>query len=355
MSAKRKKRTSPKVILAAIIIYLILSIVSLYYKPISLRGTAPEAETTEIIEKGNDTIKDLEKPKDVSGSLNIQHDTYELSYNEKYEVANWVAYTIDKEDIYGEASRKDDFRVDPKVPTGSATLADYKGSGYDRGHLLPSAARKATKDDQSETFYMSNMSMQAPSFNRGVWKYLEETVRTFADQNGKVYVVSGPVLTDGPYKTLGDDKVAIPNEFYKVVLVYNEDTVKGIGFIIPNEKTDKDPKDFAVSIDTVEDMTHLDFYPNLPDSIEDKVEKDFSVNDWKWKTFSTSNGLGFDEIADSSTQSSASEQGSDSEDPLNKAIYFTNNTMAGLKTDTLAILTKYVDLSTLEKFGIAIN
>jgi len=354
MSAQRKKRKSPKLIIAAIILYIIVSIVSLYYKPINLRNTSSETVTTEAIVSGNQTIQDLEKPKNVPGSLTIQHDTYELSYNEKYEVANWVAYTIDKEDIYGDASRKDDFRVDPKVPTGSATLADYKGSGYDRGHLLPSAARKATKDDQSETFYMSNMSMQAPSFNRGVWKYLEETVRTFADQNGKVYVVSGPVLTDGPYETLGDDKVAIPHEFYKVVLVYNEDTVKGIGFIIPNEKTDKDPVDFAVSIDTVEDMTHLDFYPNLPDTIEDKVEKDFSINDWNWKTFSTSNGLGFDETADTSDQNNAGQNG-ESEDPLNKAIYFLNNTMIGLKADTLAIMSKYVDLETLEKYGISIN
>jgi endonuclease G len=90
--------------------------------------------------------------------------------------------------------RKDNFRSDPKVKTGSAALSDYKGSGYDRGHLAPAADFKWSATAMSESFYMSNMSPQVPGFNRGIWKNIESTVRNWAVENDEIYIVTGPVL-----------------------------------------------------------------------------------------------------------------------------------------------------------------
>ncbi|MCH3917323.1 MAG: DNA/RNA non-specific endonuclease [Spirochaetia bacterium] len=334
---RRKKHTRVRIIIILILAYIILSIISLYYKPFQL----PNA--TESV--SGKQIANLEIPKSVGQDFITKHPGYTLSYNENYEVADWVAYEITRADIYGNATRSDDFRIDPTIPTGSAALEDYRGSGYDRGHLLPSAARKASENEQSATFYMSNMSMQAPKFNRGIWKELEETVRTFADRAGRVYVVSGPVLTDGPFKTVGKDKVAVPKEFYKVVLVDNPDETKGIGFIVPNEGSKKDPKDFAVSIDKVEQLTDLDFYPNLPDTIENKVEAQCNVNDWDWNTFSASGKADSTATENTSTKPSY-------EKPEDQAKDYLNKVMANMKTTTLSFLLKYISAENLQLLGI---
>ncbi len=121
----------------------------------------------------------------------IEHTYYSLSYNETHEQANWVYYKIHK----GESERSGNFRPDAKVSTGSASLADYKGSGYDRGHICPAAAMKVNHVAMSETFYMSNMSPQLPSFNRGIWKDLEALVRRWGYYQ-ETHVVSGPVFKD---------------------------------------------------------------------------------------------------------------------------------------------------------------
>ena len=105
----------------------------------------------------------------------VEHEYYTLRYNEKTEQADWVAYTLKKVNLdNSKFKRTDNFREDPDVKTKSATLADYKGSGYDRGHLAPAADFAWTKNGMSESFYMSNMSPQQPDFNRGIWKKLEE-------------------------------------------------------------------------------------------------------------------------------------------------------------------------------------
>ena len=122
------------------------------------------------------------------------YEYYSLCYRESYEQAEWSAYCLTDEHLVKNAGRSDDFRADPKISTGSATPDDYKKTGYDRGHLSPAADFAFDKTAMSETFYMTNMSPQTGSFNRGIWKDLESTVRTWAKKFGRVYVVSGPIL-----------------------------------------------------------------------------------------------------------------------------------------------------------------
>ena len=103
----------------------------------------------------------------------ISHTAYTLKYSEQHEQASWVAYTLKSSHTSGTVGRTNDFREDYKVKTGSASLSDYKGSGYDRGHLAPAADFKWSSTAMSESFFMSNMSPQKPGFNRGIWKKLE--------------------------------------------------------------------------------------------------------------------------------------------------------------------------------------
>ena len=225
----------------------------------------------------------LELPKSAPSDQIIHHSNYTLNYSEQHEQAKWVAYSLTSSQVYGSVGRTNDFRIDPKVKTGSASLPDYKGSGYDRGHLAPAGDMKSTYTAMSESFYMSNMSPQVPGFNRGIWKKLEGTVRNWAVDNEKVYIVTGAVLT-ASYPTIGINKVSIPEFYYKVVLDYEQPELKGIGFILPNQKSDKSLQSYAVSIDEVERFTGIDFFHSLPDNIEEKIESDAAVNKWSFSS-----------------------------------------------------------------------
>ena len=210
---------------------------------------------------------------------------YALCYREAYEQAEWSAYELTADELVKNASRSNDFRQDDMISTQSATPADYKGSGYDRGHLTPAADMAFDELAMSETFYMSNMSPQAPQLNRGVWKHLEAQIRTWASRFGKVYVVSGPVL-DKPasdYAAIGTNKVSVPEYYYKTVLAPSEDgmTVLAIGFIIPNQKCEDSFWSYAVPVDKVEQATGLDFYALLDDRIEDAAEASADTAPWK--------------------------------------------------------------------------
>jgi endonuclease G, mitochondrial len=209
----------------------------------------------------------------------VAHTAYTLKYDEKYEQADWVAYILTAERAAAKAPRKGNFRPDPDVPTGSATPEDYRGSGYDRGHLAPAADMKWSPRVQSESFYMSNMSPQVPAFNQGIWNDLEEQVRRWASENGELYIVTGPVLS-GNLPTIGPDRVAVPRYYYKVVLDYHAPDFKAIGFIMPNAGSDQPLAAYAVTVDSVQSFTGIDFFPALPDSLERAIEGTIQPAQW---------------------------------------------------------------------------
>ena len=271
----KKQKKALKKIIRSLIILLVVFIILCFATP---------AESDNSI-TADGKIKNLEIPADIPGDEIIKHTGYTLSYNEEYEIANWVAYELTRDEVLGTAERGDDFREDKAVSTGSAKLKDYKGSGYDRGHMAPAADFKWSEEAMSDTFYLSNMAPQDPSFNRGIWGDLESAVRSMAYDNESIYVVVGPVLTDGPYETIGDSNVAVPNYFYKVILDYTDPEIKAIGFIMPNENSSKSLASFAVSVDEVEEMTGLDFFPALPDDQEEEIEKNFNASKWSFRNF----------------------------------------------------------------------
>lgn len=227
-------------------------------------------------------IPKLEIPKTKNSEKIISHTGYSLLYNEKYKQANWVAYELTKEETNKIVERSNKFISDPKVRSVNAFDKDYKASGYDRGHLAPAGDMGWSATSMIESFYYSNMSPQLPGFNRGIWKKLEELVRTWAIENKAVYVVTGPVLAKG-LPTIGYNKIAVPNYYYKVILDYQKPNIKGIGFILPNESSKSLLQNYAVSIDSVEKVTGVDFFYLLKDQEEDLIEKELCINCWSWK------------------------------------------------------------------------
>jgi len=246
-------------------------------------GTWLYADSIPLYTTKTSDIAKLEFPKTNSKEVIINHLGYSLVYSEPDEQAKWVAYELTKEETNKLYERTDKFIPDPYVKTKTANDKDYEGSGYDRGHLAPASDMGWSATAMAESFYYSNMSPQAASFNRGIWKKLEEQVRNWAIEYEKVYVVSGPVLKSGlPY--IGANKVSIPNYFYKVILDYTQPDIKGIGFIMPNTGSSLPLQNYAVSIDSVENFTGIDFFSSLPDNQEEIIEKSLCLNCWDWKT-----------------------------------------------------------------------
>jgi len=192
----------------------------------------------------------------------VKHRYYTLSYNEKFEQAEWVAYELKKEYLKNNDFKRPYFIEDPKVTTGSADWRNYKKSGYDKGHLCPAGDMEFNNDAYNDTFYTSNISPQKHDFNSGIWNRLEQKTRYWAGKYNDIYVVTGGILNDSD-KKIGTEKVAVPKYFYKVILARSGKEHKAIAFLVPNEDSDKSLYDFVVSIETLEKMTGIDFFPNL--------------------------------------------------------------------------------------------
>lgn len=211
----------------------------------------------------------------------IEHTGYTVSYNRKRRNPNWVAYELTAEEVDGKEPRNGDFIPDPDLKGAQATDEDYKNCGWDRGHLAPAADMKWSKEAMEESFYLSNISPQNNNLNRGVWKSIEELTRDAAVKHKNVLVVTGPVFTkEKGLGKIGKNKVLIPNGFYKVLLI-NDCGYKGIGFYCENKAGKKKLSSYAVSIDSIEHITGIDFFHMLPDEIENTVESEYNWNVWK--------------------------------------------------------------------------
>ena len=210
----------------------------------------------------------------------ITHKGYTVSYNYDWKIPNWVAYELTDWEVQGEVPRYDRFKPDPMVPQGAtATTNDYKHSGYDRGHMAPAADMKWDEQVMKESFYLSNICPQNPNLNGGVWKDLEEQVRDLASQKGKIFVVCGPIVNDTS-NTIGENKVVVPQAFYKVLLQEENGEIHTIGFVYENASGRKPMSTYAMTVDEVENLTNIDFFPSLPNKIENKVEAEVDFSQW---------------------------------------------------------------------------
>ncbi len=240
-------------------------------------------EKAEIVKEGK-AIKENTNayylPKSTTNQI-IHHQNYSLSYSEPHEQAEWVAYELKASHLSSTNHKRPYFEIDDAVKTGAAHWRNYKKSGYDKGHLCPAGDRRFTKEAHDETFLTSNITPQDHRFNAGVWNRLEQKVRYWAKKNDGVFVVTGGVLSAN-LKSIGDEAVSVPNQFYKVILDNTNGKIKMLGFLMEHKDSDLPLYKFVVSVDSIETLTGIDFFPKLDDSIEDQLEGSSSYKSWSF-------------------------------------------------------------------------
>ena len=238
-------------------------------------------EETALISKAKE-IKALEVPAPLKNKPEqiLQRMGYTVSYNKDTRLPNWVAWHLTADRLIGSAKRPQKaFHEDMDVAEPRATDWDYYNSRYDRGHMCPAGDNKWSKVAMLESFLFTNICPQNGSLNRGDWNELENMCRKWAKEYGDIYIVCGPILYSGKHKTIGKNKVVVPEAFFKVVLCM-ANTPKAIGFIYKNAAGNRPKGDYVNTVDEVERITGIDFFPALPDKVENKIEAVANTGDW---------------------------------------------------------------------------
>lgn len=214
----------------------------------------------------------------------VKHTGYTLSYNRSRNTPNWSAWRLTAKHTDGPVDRLTKFFADPAIPQAyRVDYYDYKGSGYDRGHMCPAGDMKWSYNAMHDCFYMSNMCPQEPRLNSGAWKQLEEACRQWALTEGTIYIVCGPIYTKGKRpETIGiDHSVSVPDAFFKAVLSLRRGHQKAIAFVYRNDASKQPMSKTAMSVDALERLIGMDLFHNLNDTLEAKLESTYDLKLWK--------------------------------------------------------------------------
>ena len=224
----------------------------------------------------------IEKPAPLKGKSEIimKRKGYTVSYNQDNKIPNWVAWHLISEHVDGKYKRTGGYQEDLDVPKPRATKEDYDSTRWSHGHMCPAADNKWDEKAMMESNLFTNICPQDRSLNSGLWNAIERNCRKWAVEYGGLYIVCGPVLFNRVHETIGDNKVVVPEAFFKVILCLNP-TPKAIGFIIRNNEGTKKRDQYINTVDEVERITGIDFFPSLKDDIENKVEAYSNIKDWK--------------------------------------------------------------------------
>ena len=280
---KKKSHSSQRLgcIIAVIVLIPICYGLYLYYQQYSVQHSSSQNQTETSVSRPIPSGKDLEIPVSLIPRQEqiIHHKGYTVSYNKDLKIPNWVSYELTRQETKGKEKRSDNFIADPLVKGAIATNADYARSGYDKGHMAPAADMKWSPEVMKESFYFSNMCPQHPQLNRKGWKNLEEKIRDWAIADSAIIIICGPIINQSS-RTIGKNKVAVPERFFKVVLSPFVKPVRGIGFLFNNRQAVEPLSTYAVTIDSIEKLTNMDFFSPLPDEIENEVEANADYYQW---------------------------------------------------------------------------
>ena len=229
---------------------------------------------------------EMPAPRKGSSEIILKKKSFTVSFNPRTNLPNWVAWRLDKDKLVERESRSDHFEPDPELPADKAVdTKDYTRSGWDRGHMCPAGDNRWHWKAMKESFYMTNVCPQHHNLNRGDWKELEDKCRAWVKEfNEPLYIVCGPVLYKGKKASyIGQKhKVRVPEAFFKVVMTGIESgNPRAIGFLYKNAAGDKPLDSYVNSVDEIERITGYDFYPQLPDDIEEKIESKADIRLWK--------------------------------------------------------------------------
>ena len=245
----------------------------------------PSPQKEHETQKKSEAVAQLEIPvlEKKAPSQILSYKGFTVSYNNNTRLPNWVAYELTATEVAGDLPRKDKFRPDPAANGPQANKEDYRNSGWDRGHMAPAADMKWDAEAMGESCYFTNICPQNPQLNGGDWKELEEKCRKWAEKHGRLYIACGPIILGNEHGTIGANEVIIPDKFYKVVLARINGEYRGAGFIFHNSPLRKSKistkppvnrplESYLVSIDEVEAITGIDFFPALPADTQNRVE-----------------------------------------------------------------------------------
>jgi endonuclease G len=221
----------------------------------------------------------MPKPHDGISEMILRKSTYIVSYNKDTKLPNWVAWNLTSEHTDGPYRRLGNFYEDEGVPQPRATNDDYRGSGWSRGHMCPAGDNKWNEKAMFDTFSLVNVCPQNANLNSGLWNSIEIDCRRWARKFGDIFIVCGPLYMNREHEIIGNNQIVVPEAFFKVVLCLKGNP-KGIGFIVRNSDGTKKRDLYYNSINQVERITGMDFFPALPDDTEEKVESIADINDW---------------------------------------------------------------------------
>lgn len=230
----------------------------------------------------SDSIFEICKPSPLSGVSEqiIKKKAYIVSYNKDTRIPNWVAWHLTSDHSDGSIGRSNAFYEDEEVPVPRATSEDYRGSGWSRGHMCPAGDNKWDVEAMNQSFSLINVCPQDASLNSGLWNSIEKDCRNWAKRFQDIYIICGPVFYKQEHEQIGNNKVYVPEAFFKVVLCLNGEP-KGMGFVVKNNAGTKKRDLYYNSIDQVERITGIDFFPILPDDLEDEIESKLDMDLWR--------------------------------------------------------------------------
>jgi endonuclease G len=264
-----KKGTGFLLRLLIFMILMVSLLVWVYYNRSQLENYFFHSKTA-VIE--NDNVFRTYLP---TSNGQILHKKYfSLSYLAHKKCSEWVAYHINEQNLSDRNIQyRLSFETDPDINSGATTYYDYSGSGYERGHLVPAADMNFDMEGLKETYLLSNIAPQVRACNLGIWRELEKQVRDWVYKYDELFIVSGTIFTDYNQQKIKKSGISVPEYFFKVVLVYNNDIKSMIGFLIPNSLSEKHLHDHVVKVDLLEKMTGIDFFNYmLDDKLEEKLE-----------------------------------------------------------------------------------
>ena len=223
----------------------------------------------------------MELPAIGTSDVILIYNGFVVNYNTEWLIPNWVAYELTAEEVAGQVPRGKGFGMDMDYVGRQAMREDYSSTGWDKGHMAPSADMKWSQSSMNESFYLTNVCPQNHDLNGRDWHTLEKRVRDWAMTYGSVWVVCGPYVNENQYGTIGAQGVMVPDGFFKAVLRKDGRKYKAIAFLFQNNGKKQPLKDIVVTVNDVEAIIGYDLFTNLSNIFDDKVESQANLQEWK--------------------------------------------------------------------------
>lgn len=275
----RHPRKSPgalmsKIALAAVLIFIIGLAIHAFRQ--AKTDTATPGQTT-----SPQDLWQVTTPPDLPQQI-INYTGFTVSFNPQAHLPNYVIWELTADEATADITTRNTakFTADTTIP-GCPTPDDYRDSGFDRGHICPAADMKWSQQAMDHCHYMTNITPQTHKLNSGPWKTLETNCRNWAIRDSAIIIISGPILTDHLTQHIGQTNITVPERFFKIIYAPYANPPRGIAFIMNNYDTTGGVQPTATTIDQVEQITGFDFFPTLPQQLQNQIESQSNYQQWQ--------------------------------------------------------------------------